>query len=85
MVTLCAIASPLLALPTMATLGDVRPLATRAAGTIHCLPDDVLLLIISFVDVRDILSLRKVSALPWWPRENDIDCSNHRHRSACIP
>ncbi|KAH9947000.1 hypothetical protein B0H21DRAFT_741288, partial [Amylocystis lapponica] len=44
------------------SLGDANPFsAVRTAGTIHSLPDDVLLLIISFVDVRDILALRKTS------------------------
>ncbi|KAI0916415.1 hypothetical protein AcW1_008854 [Taiwanofungus camphoratus] len=36
-------------------------LSLRAEATIHCLPDDLLLLIIGFVDVKDILALRKTS------------------------
>jgi len=38
-------------------------LAKPAGTSIYSLPDDVLLLIISFVDVKDILKLRQVSAV----------------------
>lgn len=36
-------------------------LASRRPKTIHALADDVVLIIISFIEVKDILSLRQVS------------------------
>lgn len=37
-------------------------LSSRRPKTIHALADDVILIIISFTEVKDILSLRQVSA-----------------------
>lgn len=35
-----------------------------SARSIYALPDDVLLLVVSHINVKDIISLRKVSFIP---------------------
>lgn len=42
--------------------GGILMLSSRRPKTIHALADDVILIIISFTEVKDILSLRQVSA-----------------------